>query len=256
MPAQGRFDAVGRWASVEAETMPETTLPRAVLFDAAGTLLYPRPPVFEVYARVAGQWGHVTPPEEVARRYRAAWSRRQAAAAQDDGRTSEAQEYAWWRSLVAEVFAGAAALDRIFTALWDHFAQPEHWRVYDDVSPTLAALQAAGIPWYMASNFDARLEQIWRGHAALQGCAGLFISSRIGFRKPAAGFFSAVQQTLACAPHELLLVGDDLECDYHAARRSGWEALLIDRKGRRQDADTIVRLDALPRRLLREKRCA
>ncbi len=234
--------------------MADFKLPRAVLFDAAGTLLYPVPPVIEVYARVAGQWGYLAAPGDVAGRYHAAWSRRQARTPHDDGRTSEADERAWWRALVAEVFPGAAAIDQIFAALWTHFAQPAHWQLFDDVVPALASLRSAGIPWYIASNFDARLEQICRGQPGLVDCAGLFISSRIGFRKPASGFFSTVQQALGCEPGELLLVGDDLECDYLAARRCGWRALLVDRGGRRQDAETIARLDELSEILLGRER--
>jgi putative hydrolase of the HAD superfamily len=225
--------------------MADAPLPRAVLFDAAGTLMYPVPPVVEVYARVAGRWGVVAHPEDVARRYAAAWARRRLGAMDDHGRTSEAQEQAWWRGLVGEVFPDAAAIDRIFTELWEHFAQPHHWRLYGDVPATLARLQAAGVPWYIASNFDARLHNIVRGHPALAACAGLFISSRVGFRKPAAGFFSAVERALARPPHELILVGDDLECDYLAARRRGWRAVLIDRLGRTPHADSISRLDEL-----------
>jgi putative hydrolase of the HAD superfamily len=183
-----------------------------------------------VYARVAAHWGCAAAPDEVARRYAQAWSRRQASSLHDQGRTSEAHERTWWRELVAEVFPEAIALDSLFAALWDHFAQPQHWQLYDDVPAALATLQAAGIPWYIASNFDARLESIWRGQPALAACQGLFISSRVGFRKPAAGFFSHVQQALGCAPHELLLIGDDLECDYLAARRAGWRALLLHRR--------------------------
>lgn len=230
--------------------MADSKLPRAVLFDAAGTLLYPVPPVVEVYARVASQWGYAAAPADVATRYHAAWSRRHACTAHNDGRTSEDDERAWWRALVEEVFPHAAAIDHIFAALWEHFAQPAHWQLFDDVPSAIASLQSAGIPWYIASNFDARLESICRGQPGLAGCAGLFISSRIGFRKPAAGFFLTVQQALGCEPGELLLIGDDLECDYLAARRCGWRALLVDRGGCRQEAESMTRLDELAEILL------
>ena len=52
----------------------------------------------------------------------------------------------------------------------------------------------------------------------------VFASSELGWRKPSAEFFRAVERRLGRKPHELLLVGDDPELDVAAARRAGWHA--------------------------------
>ena len=52
----------------------------------------------------------------------------------------------------------------------------------------------------------------------------VFASSELGWRKPAAAFFRAVEQRLGLRPEELLLVGDDPELDVAAALRAGWQA--------------------------------
>ncbi len=83
----------------------------------------------------------------------------------------------------------------------------------------------------IASNFDSRLESVCSGLAPLAGCP-LFISSRLGHRKPAPAFFRAVEARLRLKPDELLLVGDDPANDYQGALAAGWRAILVDRDDR------------------------
>jgi putative hydrolase of the HAD superfamily len=55
----------------------------------------------------------------------------------------------------------------------------------------------------------------------------VFASSEIGWRKPAPQFFRTIQEQLGLSPHELLMVGDDLQLDIAAANRAGWQALHV-----------------------------
>lgn len=209
---------------------------RAVLFDAVGTLLVPRPPVAEVYHAHARRFGSSLGREEIARRFAAAFARQEAIDRAAGDRTSEPRERERWRAIVAETIHDANDADGLFDALWNHFALASHWRLFDDAPAAIArARDSAGVVG-MASNFDARLHGIVANMAGLAPIARVFVSSELGWRKPAAEFFRAIEAALGLRPEEILLVGDDVENDHRAAAAAGWRAVLVDRSGKEADA--------------------
>jgi putative hydrolase of the HAD superfamily len=197
-----------------------------VLFDAVGTLIAPDPPVAEVYRGAAERFGSRLDLATIWQRFRQALAEEHAAGEP----TSEPQERERWRRIVGRVIDDVpAASDALFQQLWNHFAQPQSWRLYDDVTPALAALAAHGYRWGIASNFDARLKGIVRASSALTGCEAVFVSSEIGFTKPDRRFFREVQLRLGAAAAEIVLVGDDAASDVAGATAAGWRAVLLDR---------------------------
>ena len=103
----------------------------AVTFDVGGTLIEPWPSVGHVYAAVAARHGARNLPAELLNeRFKTAWRSQQ-----DFSYTREA-----WSALVNETFRGLCARppsESFFDELYDHFAQPEAWRVFEDVLPVL-----------------------------------------------------------------------------------------------------------------------
>ncbi len=161
------------------------------------------------------------------------------------GRTSQAREVERSRGIVDDVFGAAPQAGAIFDDLWEHFARPDHWRLFDDATATWNALAAAGVTLGIASNFDDRLDGICQALAPLAECRHVFVSSRVGWRKPRVEFFAAIAGELGLQPEEMLLVGDDLDNDYQAARAAGWQAVLVDRaagadRGSSQAQDSSV----------------
>lgn len=203
---------------------------QALLFDAVGTLIHPRPAVAEAYALAAARQSLVVPTDEVMRRFRLAFAAEERFDADElGGRTSPAREVERWRRIVAGVFPEAPAPEALLADLWSHFADATNWALYDDVEPLLALLPVAHLQWGIASNFDGRLTDIHRQMPGLASCRHLFISAELGWRKPSPAFFRAVEQRLGLRPAEILLVGDDPENDYLAARAAGWRALHLAR---------------------------
>ncbi len=151
-------------------------------------------------------------------------------------RTDRSREQERWRRIVATVFSEVADTPPIFDALWRHFASSESWRVYDDVPACLERIAGMGIMVGIASNFDDRLHAIVKSLVSLERCHHIFVSSRLGWRKPAIEFFRSIEQHLGMAAKEILLVGDDWENDYLAATAAGWRAVFLDREGRKQTA--------------------
>ena len=220
---------------------------RAVLFDAVGTLIYPEPPVAEAYHLAAWSYGSQLTAEEIGRRFSNAFARCDAECLP----TSEAAERERWRKIVREVIDDVPPADecKLFDALWSHFARPEHWRQYADVPAVWDTLANRGYAVGVASNFDGRLRGVLRGHPPLSGCQTLFVSSQVGYPKPAAEFFTAVEQRLQLLPEEILLVGDDERNDRQGARAAGWQALLLQRGVPGDSDDCIQSLAELLERL-------
>ncbi len=158
-----------------------------------------------------------------------------------------------WREVVRQVFCELPGTDRtIFPELWDHFGCPHHWRIDAGVAPLWRRLRKAGLRVGVASNFDDRLESLCRQMSPLDSAAFVFHSAQLGARKPAARFFTSIQQQLQTDPAALLMVGDDRAADYRGALEAGWQAVWLDRKGRGRPSDVrrISRLGELADRLL------
>lgn len=204
---------------------------RAVLFDAVGTLIRTVPDVYDVYAAAGRRFGSRHAAAAIQARFRPAFKRHDG-----QGATSEQHERARWRNIVTEVFDDIPdSIDPLFTELWDHFADPGHWALYHDVLPTWKSLRERNCVIGIASNFDSRLEAIRRAIHPLDDADHLFCSSAIGFQKPHPEFYARVQQELRCAPHQILMVGDNLTNDVQAAHAAGWQAIWIQRDGAPSD---------------------
>jgi len=216
------------------------------LFDAVGTLIEPDPPVAAAYEAVGRRFGSSLSRETISDRFRAAFARQEWLDETEFlGATDEARERRRWQAIVVEVFDDATDAESAFAALWGHFAEPANWRLCDGAAECWQALSARGLPLGIASNFDARLETICRGLPPLADCRQLFVSSRLGFRKPSPAFFAAIGERLGIPPSRLLLVGDDLTNDYQAARAAGWQSILIDPAGRHAVEHRIRSLNEL-----------
>jgi len=209
-------------------TLPPSV--RCCLFDAVGTLIRPRPPVGVAYHEAARRYGCSLSGEEIGARFRLAFRRQESLdAAANGGATDEARERRRWQTIVAEVFDDLADTTALFDDLWSHFADPRHWRLFDDVAETWRALAAKGIRLGVASNFDARLRGVCAGLPPLDRCSSLFVSSELGVRKPSPDFFRRIERALGLPSEQIALVGDDWNNDYLAAQAAGWRAIYLDR---------------------------
>ncbi len=73
------------------------------------------------------------------------------------------------------------------------------------------------------------------------------LSAELGFLKPEAGAFEAMQKKLGLFPGELALAGDNWTDDVEGALAAGWTALWINRRGRsRPGHDPEAELVELP----------
>jgi putative hydrolase of the HAD superfamily len=220
---------------------------RALALDAVGTLIHPDPPAWQVYADVGKRHGSGLSVAELRSRFRTAF-RRQESLDQEMGlRTSEMRELERWRAIVAEVMNDLLQPEACFRALYEHFGEPKAWRVSAEAVIVLPELRRRGYRLAMASNYDERLRVVWAGLPTLHDIEHLVISSEVGWRKPAPGFFAALCRQLTLPAHEILLVGDDRANDFEGARQAGLQAILFDPENEASDlgAGRIGKLEEL-----------
>lgn len=218
---------------------------RAVVFDAVGTVIEPAPGAAEIYAEVGGRHGSRLTLAEIRQRFRSAFKREEEYDRRHGQRTSEEREQQRWRTIVAAVLDDVRDPEACFRELFDRFAQPSAWRCLSGVGKTLQALAEGGYQLALASNYDRRLRSVAAGLAELRPLSKLIISSEVGWRKPAAGFFTAVCRTLELPPEQIIHVGDDRENDFDGARAAGLHAILLVPAASQNDGQVIRSLDEL-----------
>jgi putative hydrolase of the HAD superfamily len=214
-------------ATLDARTTDLFRGVHTVVFDVVGTLIEPTPSVARAYQIAGRRQGVELAEPEIARRFSQAWARQEAAdaAARPAFSTSQQREHDRWRLIVEEVFEWVPQTAAIFAELWDHFGRPEAWQPVPAGCRLLESARAAGLEVAVASNFDERLKPLANLVEPLVGIDRVFASSELGWRKPAAAFFQAVEIRLGRRPDELLLIGDDPRLDLSAARAAGWRAV-------------------------------
>ncbi len=197
---------------------------RAVTFDVGGTLIEPWPSVGHVYAEVSARFGirDVTP-EALNRAFASAW------------RTRRGFDYSRvaWRELVNQTFADHwphPPSQACFEAIYEHFATPAPWRLFEDVLPVLATLRARSLRLAVVSNWDERLRPLLRELRLDVHFDAFAISHETGCTKPAREIFQHAAAELAVRPGHILHVGDSAEEDVAGARAAGFNAALLDRK--------------------------
>lgn len=203
-----------------------------VVFDVVGTLVEPWPAVPVAYQRAARRHGLDCSAEMLRSRFADAWRRQEEIDSASDPpyATSRVREAERWRGIVHDVFAADApepVRELVFRDLWEHFADPGAWRGLEEGTRLVQAALDAGCGVALASNFDERLGAIAGLVDPLCRATHVFASSELGWRKPAAEFFRAVEERLGTRPCELMLVGDDPRLDIAAARAAGWRALAV-----------------------------
>ncbi len=227
---------------------------RAILFDAAGTLLHVHPSVGHVYAGEAARYGVHVAPEAINAAFKREWgARRSLPHGATPFHTSETIERAWWHDLVAAVFdevgeiaAFGSDFEGFFSTLYERFADPGDWRIYDDVLPALDALREMGTRCAVVSNWDSRLPRLIDRLGLTSRFEFVLTSAEAGCSKPAPGIFVSALERLHVSASEALHVGNSPDDDVLGAEQAGLHAVLIDRgKGASAGLRSLTELPAL-----------
>lgn len=203
--------------------MPPRQRIQAVTFDVGGTLITPRPSVGDVYSDVAARHGYPgLSARDLELRFREAWRRTETF---QHGRDD-------WARLVDRVFRGLVPEPpsrTFFGALYEEFARPDVWMVYDDVVSTLDWLAGMGMSLGVISNWDERLRPLLHELRLDRYFDAIVISCELGFAKPSPVIFEEALRQLGCPASGVLHVGDQLMDDFSGAISAGFTSLHLRR---------------------------
>jgi putative hydrolase of the HAD superfamily len=195
---------------------------KAVTLDVGGTLMEPWPSVGHVYAEVAAEHGLKTfSPDQLNARFKQAWrARKNFGHSRND-----------WEELVNEVFGPQSkpSSGAFFAQLYERFAEPAAWHLFEDVIPALDALASREIKLAVISNWDERLRGLLHALKLDRYFEAFAISCEVGFPKPSPVIFAHAAEKLGLAAQNILHIGDSLEMDIDGARAAGFSALQIHR---------------------------
>jgi len=153
-------------------------------------------------------------------------------------------ERAWWKDLVRRVFEPWGSFERFdecFSDLFRYFSRPDSWSLFPEAVETLSALRGQGLILAVISNFDSRLFGILDGLGIDSWFHSIFISSRVGYAKPAPEIFRAALELYRLKAAETLHIGDSPEKDAAGANNAGLTGVLLDRNGRSR-MDSLLRV--------------
>lgn len=202
---------------------------KIVLFDAVGTIIFPKPEISQAYFDIGSRYLEELDQQQVLSRFQRVFSSVFSAENARMPVTEESTVLAW-RKVVEGTFPECEeASGELFQALWEHFASSESWGIYEDVAACFERLLNRGLVLGIASNFDSRLEKIVMQHPVLSQVQYVFHSAQLGWNKPASGFCDGIAQRLQMSADQIVLVGDRLDNDIQPALEAGWQGIWIDR---------------------------
>jgi putative hydrolase of the HAD superfamily len=209
-------------------------LPRALFFDAAGTLITVAEPVGVSYSRIAAEYGLLVSPEAVMAGFKKAWKETpdplhpMGCPPLDDDRS-------WWQLIVQRTFTHAmgcepesSVLAEVFTPLYEYFAQPQAWQLYPDVLPVLQELHGQ-MSMLVLSNFDSRLLALLDHFGLSAFFVDCILSSKVGAAKPHERMFQAALERVNMPAELCYHVGDEPVADSEGAARLGIPSWLVSR---------------------------
>lgn len=205
---------------------------RAIVFDAAGTLIHLPRGAAHHYAEVAARHGLMLDPGQLGKVFASVWAALPPPPVTRTRRPDDDRN--WWRTLVDEVLDRCGVLggsfDRTayFEELYIEFTRPGIWEVYADAMLALKEL-SQHFTLAVMSNFDGRLRPVLDQLGLTAFFRDIIISSEVGADKPHPWIFEETARRLGLPPEAILHVGDDPEADWFGAAAAGFQVFKLKR---------------------------
>lgn len=213
-----------------------------VLFDVGETLLHARPSFPGLFAATLRGAGASVEEDAVHREFGVIGDLFAAAAAEGDlWTTSDEDSRRFWFGAYGVVLdaLGVEADDDLLGRLYATFTDVRNYGLFDDVVPTLHALESAGVPMGIVSNFEAWLEDLLE-HVGLSSRFPVrVISGKVGLEKPDPRIFELALAAMGARPEQTAYVGDNPLFDAGPASAMGMLGVVIDRHDRHPDTPHV-----------------
>jgi putative hydrolase of the HAD superfamily len=210
---------------------------RAILFDAAGTLIYLPRGVGWHYREIAARHGITVDEKRLGAAFGAAFKGAGPRGRGEIGIARPEDDKTWWRGVAGRVFAecgaepGEGVFGPMFEELYGHFAEPGVWALYPEVMGVLEALHGR-YRLGVVSNFDRRLYPVLEELGVGRYFEKILVSSELGVDKPDPRVFAAALTGLGIEAGEAVHVGDEPEQDWRGAEEAGLHVYRVERPER------------------------
>jgi REG-2-like HAD superfamily hydrolase len=128
---------------------------------------------------------------------------------------------------------------------YEKFLDPNNWKLFDDVMPTLLALKSHGVRIGLISNWDCSLESVINGMGIGSYFDVIISSADVGLHKPQPEIFKLALCEMDAFACEAMHVGDHLHADVLGAAAAGLTPVLLDRDNRHEDSGNYPRVQTL-----------
>lgn len=193
-----------------------------IFFDAGGTLLYPDPPVGEVYARAGRVQGIEADPAEMEGVFRRCF--------QEMPSGPGAQGHDWWQEMVRRVFGHFGVirdLDSLRAELDAWFHSAHAYTLFPGALAAIRILQRRGYRTGLISNWEAHLRGILEGLGLIPLLEPAIISAEEGVAKPDPEIYRIALKAAGAEPGRAVMVGDTPDADGWGPVNTGMHAVLI-----------------------------
>jgi putative hydrolase of the HAD superfamily len=220
-----------------------------VFFDVGQTLLTPAISEATVFTEAAARVGVTLDPADVERHMPAVYRHYEELYEEDDTFWSDDTRATqiWiemYRYLCELVGLGEHGL-AIGTLVHERYFTAASWKPYDEVIPTLEALQRRGIRMGLISNWDSSLEDVITGLGMSRFFSVIISSAVVRLHKPMPEIFELALERMGAVPEESMHVGDHLYADVAGARQAGITPVYLDRDGSGGGDAGLIRIEGL-----------
>jgi putative hydrolase of the HAD superfamily len=210
----------------------------AVFFDAGETLVRPHPSFAELFAEVCAENGAIVSVDDV-RRVQEELAPHLVDIAEDTGVanptfSTEASRRFWtylYRRFLQELGIEDPALEG---ALYERFSDSSSYMLFDDVLPTMDALQDT-YRLGLISNFEGWLEERLVELEVGLRFEVVVISGVDMVEKPDPAIYEVALERMGLPPQRCVHVGDSIKLDVEPAAAVGMRPVLLDRADRYPD---------------------
>lgn len=222
---------------------------QTVFFDVGKTLLTPAIPESEVLVSAAASLGVEVDPALVEQNIPRMYERYEELYEADNSLWSdEDRAVGIWLNIyeyLCELIGVPQIGPQVAKIGYERFLDPNSWKLYDDVIPTLFALKSRRIVLGLISNWDRSLESVIDGMGIKFYFDVIISSAVVGMHKPQPEIFKLALSEAGAFARESMHIGDHLQADVRGAANVGITPVLIDRDNQHEDGKGYIRIQHL-----------
>lgn len=220
---------------------------KAVLFDAGGTLVNPDPSFAKRFAITCNNFGLSLDVNKICEVEQKLWEYALTSRSliPYTSHPEKSKEFWLWFYNMFLCHLGHEGENDVVEELYEVFSSPATYKLYDDVIPCLESIKEYGVVMGVVSNWERWLPDLLNQCNIIEYFSAIVVSGDVGIEKPDQRIFQIALNKLNVLPQETLYVGDWIETDILPAIEVGMVPLLIDRKGTHTNGISCRRLSSL-----------